>query len=56
MVVHGGRLIESGTHADLMALGGTYKEMFDLPGPPPPPPRSAPTRPLADLAASHGVG
>ena len=30
MVVHEGRLIESGTHADLMALGGTYKEMFDL--------------------------
>ncbi len=30
MVVHEGRLVESGTHADLMALGGTYKEMFDL--------------------------
>ena len=30
LVMHEGRLIESGTHEHLMALNGTYKEMFEL--------------------------
>ncbi|HYO45508.1 MAG TPA: ABC transporter ATP-binding protein [Gemmatimonadota bacterium] len=29
-VLHSGRVIESGTHAQLMALGGTYAELFTL--------------------------
>lgn len=30
IVVHEGRLVESGTHTELMARGGLYTEMFDL--------------------------
>jgi ATP-binding cassette subfamily B protein len=29
-VLHGGRVIESGSHAELMDLGGTYAELFTL--------------------------
>jgi ATP-binding cassette subfamily B protein/ATP-binding cassette subfamily C protein len=29
-VLHGGRVIEEGTHADLLALGGQYAELFNL--------------------------
>ncbi|WP_040286481.1 ABC transporter ATP-binding protein [Sporosarcina koreensis] len=30
IVMDGGRVAEAGTHAELMALGGRYKEMYDL--------------------------
>ena len=30
VVVHDGRVIENGTHAELIALGGTYAELFEL--------------------------
>ncbi len=30
LVLEGGQLIEAGTHADLVALGGTYAELFKL--------------------------
>jgi ABC-type multidrug transport system fused ATPase/permease subunit len=29
-VLHGGRVIEQGTHSDLLALGGQYAELFGL--------------------------
>ena len=29
-VLHHGRLIEQGKHADLMALGGQYAELYSL--------------------------
>ena len=29
-MMENGRIIESGNHNELMALGGKYKEMFDL--------------------------
>ncbi len=30
LVMEKGRIVESGTHADLMALGGRYREMWEL--------------------------
>ena len=30
LVVDGGRVSECGSHAELMALGGTYAELFEL--------------------------
>jgi ATP-binding cassette subfamily B protein len=30
LVVHGGRLVEEGTHAELHARGGIYRDLFDL--------------------------
>jgi ATP-binding cassette subfamily B protein len=30
VVLGGGRVIEAGTHADLVAAGGHYAELFDL--------------------------
>jgi ATP-binding cassette, subfamily B, bacterial len=29
-VIEGGRVVELGSHAELMALGGRYRTMFDL--------------------------
>jgi ATP-binding cassette subfamily B protein len=29
-VLAGGQLVEEGDHADLMALGGRYAEMFEM--------------------------
>ena len=29
-VVHAGRLVEEGTHAELYARGGVYRDLFDL--------------------------
>jgi ABC-type transport system involved in cytochrome bd biosynthesis fused ATPase/permease subunit len=30
LVVDGGRIVEQGTHESLLALGGVYKEIYDL--------------------------
>jgi ATP-binding cassette subfamily B protein len=30
VVLAGGRLVEQGTHQQLMALGGRYAEMFEM--------------------------
>jgi ATP-binding cassette subfamily B protein len=30
VVLAGGRLVEEGTHQQLMALGGRYAEMFEM--------------------------
>jgi ATP-binding cassette subfamily B protein len=30
VVLEGGRLVEEGTHQQLMALGGRYAEMFEM--------------------------
>jgi subfamily B ATP-binding cassette protein MsbA len=30
LLVHDGRIVETGAHADLYARGGMYRDLFDL--------------------------